>query len=307
MNHDYHYPVGRYRLTFKFEQPVRSKEYLGVQFQRWINQLLRQLVCFTKASHCEGCFLQDRCTYALSVLPVQQYLFSFPWHTGEGGNQDDVIFWQETVPFELILIGDVQTQIAIYVYVLQKLFATKLKYFGAKGLLDDVAVYDYERCAFQSIWDKETETLVDSLEKTFCIPKKSTPTVITDLSLMLITPLKVNVPILNIYEFFRILIARVKQSEQHYNQVFMDQTISVDTILPLLDQIAFEPNLQLTTWKQFLHMQKKPIHFEGWLGEIRMTGVALTQLLPFFRLGEVLHLGRNTNLGLGHYQLMIKS
>lgn len=291
------FPIGRYRLTFVLDRAVHSKEYLGVQFQRWIHQLLRQLVCFTKAPHCDGCVLHDRCTYPLSLVPFQRYLFSWPWQSDGLESGQAVIYWQDTVVLEFALIGEIKNQIALYVYVLEKLFATKLKYVGARGQLTNVEVYDYSQLSFQSIWEQETGTLLESFDKHFVLPPLES---VTTVKIQFVTPLKVNSHVLNIYEFFRILVSRLKQCKQQYGYDFLEKDF-LEKNWPLLEQIHFEQNLRRIEWKQFLHTQKKPVHFDGWMGEIQMTGTHLALFLPLLRLGEVLHIGRNTNLGLGKY------
>ncbi len=55
-------------------------------------------------------------------------------------------------------------------------------------------------------------------------------------------------------------------------------------------------------WQRYSARQDKKMFMGGLTGEIEYQG-ELTQIIPFFRMAEMVHAGKNTTFGLGKIQL----
>lgn len=60
--------------------------------------------------------------------------------------------------------------------------------------------------------------------------------------------------------------------------------------------------LRWVDWTRYSNRQKRKIQMGGLIGQVTYTG-PLAEILPFLRLGELVHLGKGTVFGLGQYQM----
>ena len=65
-------------------------------------------------------------------------------------------------------------------------------------------------------------------------------------------------------------------------------------------------DLRWHSWPRYSNRSRMSMALDGWKGTLIYQQVS-TQLLPLFRMGEILHLGKATTFGMGGYSLHIKS
>lgn len=72
------------------------------------------------------------------------------------------------------------------------------------------------------------------------------------------------------------------------------------------EQVTTEKaELRWVDWQRYSTRQKTKITMGGLVGQASYSG-SLVEFLPFLRLGELVHLGKGTVFGLGHYTLTLK-
>ena len=67
-------------------------------------------------------------------------------------------------------------------------------------------------------------------------------------------------------------------------------------------QLTGERRLQWRDWTRFSSRQQREMTLGGVIGEWKLAG-DLDDLLPWFWLGQWLHVGKNTTMGMGMYSL----
>jgi hypothetical protein len=56
-------PLGRYRLTFEAQTPVHLPPFAGSAWRGALGHALKEAVCVTRLTRCEGCLLLRSCVY----------------------------------------------------------------------------------------------------------------------------------------------------------------------------------------------------------------------------------------------------
>ena len=67
--------------------------------------------------------------------------------------------------------------------------------------------------------------------------------------------------------------------------------------------IRHKANVWSGGWQRYSSRQQREQPVKGWLGDIFLQGGNLTDFWPYLYLGQWLHTGKSTNMGLGRYEL----
>ena len=77
----------------------------------------------------------------------------------------------------------------------------------------------------------------------------------------------------------------------------------VARLLAALDSLSLTGNrLRWRELTRYSNRQEREVRLGGLTGSVRLEG-DLTAWLPLIVLGQVVHLGKNTTLGFGHYRI----
>ena len=68
-------------------------------------------------------------------------------------------------------------------------------------------------------------------------------------------------------------------------------------------KIQAKTRLSSAGWKRYSSRKKMEQPLKGWVGELFLQGEGLEALWPYLYLGQWLHTGKSTNMGLGRYQI----
>jgi hypothetical protein len=69
------------------------------------------------------------------------------------------------------------------------------------------------------------------------------------------------------------------------------------------ERLADERKLQWKDWTRFSSRQQREMTLGGVVGEWKLSG-ELGELMPWFWLGQWLHVGKETTMGMGRYSLV---
>lgn len=89
--------------------------------------------------------------------------------------------------------------------------------------------------------------------------------------------------------------------ENFYNNEIKDQLIRLSK-----EVVLVKDTLRWEDWKRFSRREKQVIMLGGFQGDIRFKGDQLERFYPYLKIGEWMHIGKNTTFGLGQYDLMIR-
>jgi CRISPR-associated endoribonuclease Cas6 len=208
-----------------------------------------------------------------------------------------------TVSFALVLVGRALDQLPLIAYALQRAFAHGIGRSMARGRLEDISL-EYPGEAL-SVWDAE-HARIDPHEQVLTLP----PLPVTDaVTLCIETPLRLQnqghpVPL----ERFRsrtLFTALLRRASLLFELQTAMEGLAFDAarLAAIADRLTDERRLQWKDWTRFSSRQRQEMTLGGAIGEWRLSG-DLDELLPWFWLGQWLHVGKNATMGMGRYSLV---
>ena len=205
--------------------------------------------------------------------------------------------------FQVVLLGRALDQLPLIAYAFQRTFERGIGRLRAKGRLEDIL---FERSsALQSVWDAE-RSRIQAHEATLTMPELPQT---DEVRLVIITPLRLQNqghPIspehLKPHALFTALLRRTSLLfELHAGMPPVGAVAS--RLAAAAERLTDERRLQWRDWTRFSSRQQREMTLGGVVGEWKLAG-ELDELIPWFWLGQWLHIGKNTTMGMGMYSLI---
>jgi hypothetical protein len=302
-------PLMRYRFTFRMEEELRLPEYAGSLLRGAFGAALRRTACMTGAATCAGCPLTRTCPYpaifetpAPPVHALQRFSNvpnPYVVEPPEFGRRR--VGAGETLSFHMVLVGRALAQLPLITHALRRVFAHGIGPARARGSLIDVEAGE----APESVWDA-AEASIEPHPQALSLPELPRNGAIT---LRISTPLRLQHqgrPVrpegLQPRTLFTALLRRASLLlELHAGlpPVGDEATRLAVSAARLTD----ERRLEWKDWTRFSSRQKQEMTLGGVVGEWTIMG-ELDELLPWFWLGQYLHVGKNATMGMGGYSLV---
>lgn len=305
------FPVARYRFEFRVTQAIRLPDYAGSMLRGAFGHALRQLACMTRQKECTGCPLLGGCPYPaifapqppathslqkFSEIPSPQLIEAPAWGTR-------VLAMGETLTFQQVLIGRARQELPLLILAWRRALARGIG--AGDGTAELIRVVHCDEASDREIHRPEIGTIAAHVQE---IPLRRAPD-----EQMSATTLRFETPL------------RLQQN----GQALPPQRLQARTLLlalarrasllaefhggfdtPLLDDFATlreacagihdEKQLTWRDWKRYSSRQKQEMRLGGVVGTWRLEG-DLAPFALFLRLGEWLHVGKETAFGLGRY------
>jgi hypothetical protein len=304
-------PVARYRFIFRMQDELRLPEYAGSLLRGQFGAALRRIACMTGAPRCAGCPLYRTCPYpAIFETPAPQahalqrfsqvpnpYVIEPPalrmLRRVEAG---------ETFSFHVVLVGRALGQLPLIAYAFQRAFEHGIGRGRATGRIEDILCEWPD--APLSVWDGE-RSCIASHEPTLTVPHAPDVSAIT---LQIATPLRlqnqghpVSPDKLSPRTLFTALLRRASLLfELHAGLPPIGAEAA--RLAAAAARLTDERSLRWRDWTRFSNRQQREMTLGGVIGEWKLAG-DLDDLLPWFWLGQWLHVGKNTTMGMGMYSL----
>lgn len=303
-------PVARYRFSFRMADDLRLPEYAGSLLRGQFGAALRRTACITGMPECPPCPLYRTCPYPAifaAPVPAAHALQRFSEVPNPYVIEPPPFGFREvpaggTVFFGLVLIGRALDQLPLVAYALERAFAHGIGRQRARGRVEDIAVEASD--AARSVWDRETSRIAPH-EQTLAVPLLPDVDAIT---LGIATPLRlqnqghpVRPEDLRPRTLFTALLRRASLLfELHAGLPGLAGEAA--RLAAAADRLGEERRLEWRDWTRYSSRQQQEMTLGGVVGEWTLRG-GLAELLPWFWLGQWLHVGKNTTMGLGRYAL----
>lgn len=306
-------PVARYRFSFRMADELLLPEYSGSLLRGQFGAALRRLVCLTGLSDCAECSLCCTCPYPglfETPAPAAHALQRFsrvpnPYvieppplglrYVPAGG----------TLSFGLVLVGRARDQLPLITHAWQRAFARGIGRREARGWLEDI-VFEPPGAA-QSLWDCE-RTRLHPHEPALTVPPFPD---VGALTLHIATPLRLQnqgraiLPErLTPRPLFTALLRRTALLFE-LHAALPDLARAAARLAAAAERLRDERRLMWKDWTRFSSRQQREMTLGGVIGAWTLAGDLddVKELLPWFWLGQWLHVGKNTTMGMGRYQL----
>jgi hypothetical protein len=304
-------PLARYRFMFRMQDELRLPEYAGSLLRGQFGAALRRIACMTGLPRCEPCPLYRTCPYPAifeTPAPASHALQRFSQVPNPYVIEPPPLRTLRRVPageafsFHLVLVGRALGQLPLIAYAFQRAFEHGFGKQRARGGIEDIVCERLD--ASQSVWDTE-RSRINPHEQTLTVPQLPA---VGEITLNIATPLRLQNqghPVaperLSPRTLFTALLRRASLLfELHAGMPPVGAEAA--HLAAAAAQLTGERRLQWRDWTRFSSRQQREMTLGGVIGEWKLAG-DLDDLLPWFWLGQWLHVGKNTTMGMGMYSL----
>ena len=292
------------------QDELRRPDYSGSLLRGNFGAALRRTACMTGLPECAGCPLYRTCPYpAIFETPAPET------HSLQRFSQVPNPYVVEPPPlgtryvpaegifsFAMVLVGRALDQLPLIVFALQRAFGSGIGRLRATGSLVDIALEGLDGA--ESVWDAETSS-IDTHGQKLSVP------LLTDIdvvNLKIVTPLRLQnqghrVPLDRLHPrtLFAALLRRTSLLFE-LHAALPGLAGDARRLTAAAASLVDERRLQWKDWTRFSSRQAQEMTLGGVIGEWTLSG-DLGELLPWFWLGQWLHVGKNATMGMGKYSL----
>ena len=305
-------PLLRLRLNFQALTTTRLPAFQGSTWRGVFGQQLKRTVCVTRLKHCEECELYYRCAHAsIFETPIDRqtqkmrryphaphpYIFVLPWH---GIRQLET---GEDIQIGFNLVGKAINKLPYIIAAMQNIEHSNIGKGNGRLQLQYI-----EQEA--GIGSEQWQSCLDTKQRlhTISTDTRIPPQPDTPLAITFETPLRLaenNRPLssqcFQPHHLLRNLIRRVSMLS------FFHTDKSLETDFVSLNQLARNTPLQQvelswSDWQRYSNRKQRPIKMGGLRGHFTIESLP-RELWPYLWLGQWLHAGKGTVMGLGRYRL----
>ncbi len=314
----FHLPIARYRFDIVALTPIRLPDYAGSLLRGAFGHALRQVACITRAKDCAPCPLKAGCPYT-SVFAPGRAVTNDDKRTGLDIPAPYVIeppAWGlrvvdpgQTFTFHMVLIGRAIEHLPIITLAWQRALAKGLGAGDGTGNLLRV-VNDDAQTTYSAVDDVIKKISVITSNDGVSPAPTEAPTdesALQQVTLHFQTPLRLqqNGHALAPHRLTprALVMAAARRSallgKFHGNG---EPQIGWTQLTIEANGMTDQHQLEWRDWTRFSSKQKTTMQLGGVVGKWTLTG-NMVQALPWLKLGQMLHIGKETVFGLGQYHL----
>jgi len=297
-------------LRFHLETlgPFRVPEYKGALFRGGFGQFFRDLVCITRVPVCAGCPHLASCAYSLVFeTPVQPETFTVlrkypnaphPFVMTPPLDTRTALAAGVQMGLDVTLIGRGVEYLPHFIHVLEAMGASgryggRFRLRGVVSPIDGDGVYEGATRRIlraPAEWRGEDGKPVRSIRLDFQTP------------LRMRTDGQYNTSP-NFTQIAQALLRRLSLLGAIYGTIPAEGNGWLHGLMAQVDKVGTESaEFRVYHWDRMSGRQGRRVQMDGVVGWVRATG-DLTELAPWFRLGEWVHVGSGTSMGMGKYRM----
>ncbi len=305
---------GIYHVFVKLLDNAILPPYKGSTFRGAFGKCLKKAVCTTRKKECADCLLVSHCLYARffenkewehvpsprTAAPPHPYVLEPPESTQTHYPAG------EALDFRILLFGEEMQRALPY-------FVCAFELMGEQGIGKTINARRARFCLTNvttqgvGLYDPATRRLAPSPAPLSLTLHPTTPTdTIHTITLHFRTPLRLKQDNrLQASLPFSVLVRALLRRVSTLFNAWGDGEPQLDYrgMVARAEQVQVADNqLHWHEWTRYSHRQDQAMQFGGLMGSITYTG-PLEEYLPLIRLGERLHIGKQTTFGLGRFVL----
>ncbi|MCM8611171.1 CRISPR system precrRNA processing endoribonuclease RAMP protein Cas6 [Accumulibacter sp.] len=306
------FPVARYRFEFHTVRPIRLPDYAGSMLRGAFGHALRQVACMTRAKECSGCPLTGGCPYPAIFAPVPPATHALqafsqipvPQVIEPPARGARLLPPGETFSFHQVLIGRALRELPLIILAWQRALARGVG--GGDGTAELMRVVHCDEGGDSEVYRPEVGAVAVHAA---AVPLRAAgDSELSDVTLHLLTPLRLQhngraLPPDRLQP--RTLLLALARRANLLAEFHADGPL-IDDFAALSDaaeRVRDERDLSWLDWKRYSSRQQCEMRLGGVVGSWRLRG-PLASFAPLLRLGQWLHVGKETTFGLGRYTLL---
>ncbi len=309
-----HFKLAKFKFTLEAIDNIRLPEYKGAVFRGGFGYAFRKVVCIQRANKdCTDCMIRKSCVYSYifeTPLPDDAEVLRLyktvphPFVLEPPLDDNRIIEKYSETEFNLILIGKAIDYLPYFIFTFNELGKTGIGRDRSRFTLKKVEsiTADDSRIPIYNHQEQILESGYHVINPEQLIKHEQT----NEIELKFITPLRVKFDgkITSNIEFhiiLRNLLRRISSlSIFHCGKKYeCDYTALIEEAKKIE---TTKNKLKWYDWERFSTRQKQKMNLGGLVGSITVNG-NLNPFLQLLRLGEYIHVGKNTSFGLGRYEI----
>ena len=297
-----------FRFVIRALEPLHLPRYKGSTFRGGLGRFFRETVCINQKQDCHECILRKSCAYS--------YCFETPADNGEKARSSN---WPhpyvlepppegngefrrgDRLEFQLVLIGRGIGYLPFFIFVFDVLGKNGIGKGSGRYVLEQVFSGDgttvyagvprsslapFPVCAFRELSDKYGGLNPESVTVRFLTPAriKHHGYFIDDIDFqILMTNLTRRIALLSLCHC----------GEEFDGSALIRESGDIKTSAT---------DLHWHDWERYSSRQDTRMSLGGFMGEVEFGG-NLAEFMPYLKLGEYIHVGKQTSFGLGKYEV----
>ncbi|RMG70926.1 MAG: CRISPR system precrRNA processing endoribonuclease RAMP protein Cas6 [Nitrospirae bacterium] len=316
-----------FKLNIRPIDVLNLPTYKGSTLRGAFGVAFKRVACALRRQSCDDCLLSTRCVYSFvfETKPEREvsyfgkirsiprpYLIEPPLDSKTQYTPD------ETLSFNLLLIGKATEYLPYFIYAFQELGNSGIGRGRGKFRLENVV--DIASEEHQVIFDcssgvlKPSVTLDINLQRPIAevIEHRAFEKTIPEVEFQFLTPTRIKYQrhLVSVPEFHVLIRQTLRRlfllwyfhcssgtddvdKLKNYHRELINRALTVKTK---------GHSLFWNDWERYSHRQRTKMSLGGFLGEITFLDVPEI-FIPFLRAGELLHIGKGTTFGLGKFVL----
>lgn len=309
------FPLARYRFEWQATTPIRLPDYAGSMLRGAFGHALRQLACMTRQKECTGCPLLLTCPYPaifappppavhalqkFSQIPVPYIIEPPGWGAREIGAG-------EAFTFHLVLVGHALRELPLIILAWRRALARGVG--AGDGTADLVRVVHCGEAEETDIHRPDSGAITQHAQEVAFNTAAPAGTGHSELTLHFSTPLRLqkNGRALPPHKLDARTLLMALTRRANLLAEFHGGGALIDDFSPLLVASAAIQECKHLVWRdwtRYSSRQQQRMVLGGVVGDWTISG-NLTPFMPFLRLGEWLHVGKESAFGLGQYSIRV--
>ncbi len=305
-------PIGRYRVFFEALEEVPLPPYSGSAWRGALGHALKRIFCITRQVSCSDCLLYHSCGYA--------YVFETP-----PPRDSERMRKYPAAPHPFVLVSGMQGGIVPQ----GSTFVLGLSLFGRGNHYLPYFIHALERAAQAGIGGRRGRMVLLHVEQQslssgrwFEIYSGSGPCRVLEpeipevpptpgeITLRLETPLRIKregspigVEEFGFGAFFSNLLRRISLLSYFHGEREPEVDFKALVEAARMVEIA-DRDLKWFDWKRYSSRQRQEMKLGGLLGQFTISSPEAAPFWPYLWLGQYVHAGAVTSMGLGRYRLL---
>lgn len=314
--------LAKLRFVLKPKDFIKLSTYAGSSLRKDFISIFKQVACLEPNNICKnGCLNKDECAYATlfedGIVPANKVLKQYqnppkPFIFDSPLRGKTLFSKNEELHFDLILMGNAMAYFPFFLASMRRLGELGMGWNHGKFKLIKIIAEDLINEKVAAVFDFSQDDPNINQEVSFSLGQlfdkyRDEYDNVNEIEVSIVTPLRMKrLCNENWHLIFRTLIKNIltRSSNIAYAYCNFDEFYQFPEIINQAGAVRIaDEDLIWEDWRNArLKMKNPDSKLGGFRGKIKYRG-DITPFWPILRLGEVMHIGKNTTFGLGRIQV----
>jgi CRISPR-associated endoribonuclease Cas6 len=303
-------PIKKYKFVLQLKEGIIFPDFKGSKFRRGFGKALKKISCVKKKSSCETCVLKPKCVYEIlfeAKISNKEYKLlglaepPRPFVLEPPLDKKKKYDAGEKFELDVLIFGNSIQFLPYIIFTFNEL--------GKKGIGETKAKYELfsvETVDGKLIYEPKAQTFFNH-DSTINLFFDENNNQINQIKIKFLTPTRVKTegksePDIPFQTLIKSLIRRLVGLLIFYTDKNLEYNF--DYIINDAAKIVLQySNLKWVEVERYVTQQNTIMRMKGFIGEVVYQG-DLTKFYPLLKIGEYIHVGKNTTFGLGKYEIV---